>query len=390
MTVTVFCFSRQTFVLLVLYKAEKGWSTKRAYSILILVYPIIMTSLLAIVSLLDNSIKPKILNCDVTSPAAIRIVAIIFDMTLGSLGIWYSARAAFAIYSHLSSFRAFIGRASLSLAPKTKENSGSSTSLTNYDTFTSIPLEDIQNSSDNNIEIKHPISEASTPTSKYNHIKINRSFSGTSTPTSNDNNIINSRSFSGTSTQTPTLPQSIYDPSRMRSRKNSKNVTEPREDILSEDIIVHAQINRNLNRETTNTTITNAAAEENRKRYVVTRAAAIRMILFCVIFAVVNSVNSFQTIILVIHNTEYDMKQLNMVDWVASILGILVFLVFVSSRDIQAASSRKTKISTKSKLTECLKWSRRKSSALSSSGMSIQSNVVVSEFNSLEEGLSQS
>ncbi|CAG8505367.1 1964_t:CDS:2 [Ambispora gerdemannii] len=286
---------------------------------------------------------PNLYQSDVVSPITYRLIGIAgFDMILGFLGIWYSARAAVAMFSHLTIFRAFVGKSNMDSALKNTQSSRPSMSPVDLNIRTPIPIEERRDSNHHDIESDYSFNATTTSPQATDHPKSHR------------NSEINRAS---SVTRKDGLPRSINAP----EVPETSNV-------------------QNLHRQLTNNSIrtTNAAIETNRKRYAITRTAAIRMILFSIVFMVINSITSLQTIILVISGKDYDIDRINAVDWVASVLGILVFLVFDASHGIPAARSRK------SKLEKFLRWSRHKSSASSSSGMSIQSEVVA-EFNVWED-----
>ncbi|CAG8469212.1 2098_t:CDS:2 [Acaulospora morrowiae] len=110
------CFAIQTYRLLVLYKQETSPFLKKLYYGFIIIYPIVITIILAVPSIRFNAIKPRVMNCDVVDTPVRLIGYSGTNLILSLPGTFISARAAYSVYKHLDQFKTTLGTRDLSMA----------------------------------------------------------------------------------------------------------------------------------------------------------------------------------------------------------------------------------------------------------------------------------
>ncbi|CAG8529927.1 3480_t:CDS:2 [Ambispora leptoticha] len=115
---SAFGFAMQTYRLLVLCKQESGWETKKSDMLLLIFYPVTLTTVLAAFCIKDRAIQPQAMQCDVTDPPWIRLIGYAgSNLVISTVGMYISGRSAYALFAHLKQFRSTLdsrGRSQLS------------------------------------------------------------------------------------------------------------------------------------------------------------------------------------------------------------------------------------------------------------------------------------
>ncbi|CAG8718082.1 15454_t:CDS:2 [Acaulospora morrowiae] len=115
------CFAIQTYRLLVLYKQETSAYLKRLYYGFIIIYPIVITIILAILSIRFKAIKPRVMNCDVVD-TPVRLIGYSGTNLILSLpgtfisGIVPNLELLLGKKSHLDQFKTTLGSRDLNMA----------------------------------------------------------------------------------------------------------------------------------------------------------------------------------------------------------------------------------------------------------------------------------
>ncbi|RIB07918.1 hypothetical protein C2G38_2147349 [Gigaspora rosea] len=108
-----FCFAIQTYVQLVHFHQSISHEIRIFFRWFIIIYPIIMTTILIILSARFSAVKPKRMICDVIDPVWIRIFGFSGLNQLYSIpGTFFSGRAAYEVYKHLDLFKSSSNSAS--------------------------------------------------------------------------------------------------------------------------------------------------------------------------------------------------------------------------------------------------------------------------------------
>ncbi|RIB03822.1 hypothetical protein C2G38_2122198 [Gigaspora rosea] len=97
-----FCFAVQTYAQLVLFHQSPSNTLRKFFLCFIILYPMIMTSILIVFSLRNCAVKPRLLNCDVTDPAWVRLFGWSgINQLLSIPGTILSGRTAYEVYKHM-------------------------------------------------------------------------------------------------------------------------------------------------------------------------------------------------------------------------------------------------------------------------------------------------
>ncbi|RIA98488.1 hypothetical protein C1645_812754 [Glomus cerebriforme] len=71
--------------------------------------PILMTIVVAIISIKTNAIHPFALACDIRNPTWVRLIGYSgFDFILTFVGVYFSVRASYELFKHLDQFKSQI------------------------------------------------------------------------------------------------------------------------------------------------------------------------------------------------------------------------------------------------------------------------------------------
>ncbi|CAG8478160.1 6861_t:CDS:2 [Funneliformis mosseae] len=103
------CFAYQTYRLLVLNRQGITETLKKVYIALVILYPLIPTAILIYIAMKYDAIKPLTLNCDIVDPVWVRLFGYSgSNFILSFVGVYYSGRAAVAVFRHLDRFKTSI------------------------------------------------------------------------------------------------------------------------------------------------------------------------------------------------------------------------------------------------------------------------------------------
>ncbi|KAF0515761.1 hypothetical protein F8M41_017264 [Gigaspora margarita] len=97
-----FCFAIQTYAQLVLFHQTTSNALRGFFICFIILYPMIMTSILIVLSLHNGAVRPRVMNCDVTDPALVRLFGWSgINQLLSIPSTILSARTAYQVYKHM-------------------------------------------------------------------------------------------------------------------------------------------------------------------------------------------------------------------------------------------------------------------------------------------------
>ncbi|RIB24699.1 hypothetical protein C2G38_2031665 [Gigaspora rosea] len=273
------CFSIHIYHLLVLRKRTTSPTLQKAYYVFILIYPIVMTCVITGLSLYYKAIKPRTMNCDIVYPSWIRLFANSGSNLLISIpGVYLSGRSAYVVYKHLEYFK-------------------SSTEMLNGS------REQIMS---NNTKIGHPSIRSLDPSYQRNDRETNfYSYR------ENGYLVINSNSF------------------HQRTNDNLISDLNPSYQRKTNDFILNLDTSRQRQYKsfTGNRRPTTYLTTKNNRNRDVTKAAAIRMVLFACLFAILNLLASTGSVLEIIHKDPIP-TNVTSTDLVGGFQGILMFIVF--------------------------------------------------------------
>ncbi|CAG8760879.1 24653_t:CDS:2, partial [Dentiscutata erythropus] len=261
------CFSIHIYHLLVL---RKKTTTQKIYYGFIIIYPTVMTCIIMALSLHFKAIKPRRMNCDIVSPSWIRLLANSGSNLLLSIpGVYFSGRSAYAVCKHLEYFR-----------DSTELSSGSRGQMASNNS--------------NSAQIKSPSSiRCLDPSYQQNDCGVE--------------NFLDSYQQSG-----PNLS-----PSHQRTNSDLILNLEPS----------HRRTNKLSQLSTFPGNRSTSTFTKNTRNYDMTKAAAIRMVLFASLFALVNLLASVGAVIGIINGHPIP-TGVTVTDWVGGFQGILIIIVF--------------------------------------------------------------
>nr|CAG8441286.1 13349_t:CDS:2 [Entrophospora candida] len=104
--ISALCFSIHVYRLIVLKINDTSIRIKKRYYIACAVYTITFTTILGIVASHTDSIQPRKMNCDVLSPAYVRLLGYSgVNVVFAIPGVYFSGHSAYMVFRHLERFR---------------------------------------------------------------------------------------------------------------------------------------------------------------------------------------------------------------------------------------------------------------------------------------------
>ncbi|CAG8677846.1 28863_t:CDS:2 [Gigaspora margarita] len=287
------CFSIHIYHLLVLRKRTTSLTLQKAYYGFIIIYPIVMTCVITGFSLYYKAIKPRTMHCDIVSPSWIRLFANSGSNLLISIpGVYLSGkdpffylmelyeingRSAYVVYKHLNYFKS-----------STDMNYGSREQIMS-----------------NNTKIGYPSIRPLDPSYQQNDSRESNFYSYRE----NGYLVINPNSF------------------HQRTNDNSISDLNPSYRRTNNDFILNLDTSRQRQYKSLAANRPTTYLAKNNRNYDVTKAAAIRMVLFASLFAFLNLLASTGAVLQIIHKYPIP-TNVTSTDWVGGFQGILLFLVF--------------------------------------------------------------